>query len=285
MLDLAATIESILLQRIANDSLRLPAQPTIALKVRDALERGEEQFARLARTIAEDPLLAAEIVHAASAAAFGASHVTSLVAAMNRLGAVRLMRVVVEAMARQIFTSKDPKIAAEFARILEHSVAVAKVADGLGRAVDPAIVEDAFLVGLLHDLGKVVVANTLLAAEHSLTNLDRTRWRDDWLVCTHRLQRKVGVVLAERWRLSPSLASYLRLDDDFDASAPRSVVNVVRLANAVVKLQGLAAGPSDRDELEAMVEMGKLVCELDSDLVAEVVTEAMPSAPAIAAAR
>jgi HD-like signal output (HDOD) protein len=285
MHDLTATIEAILLQRIANDSLRLPAQPAIAIKVRDALDRGDVQFGRLARMIAEDPLLAAEIVHAASAAAFGASHVTSLVAAMNRLGAVRLMRVVVEALARQLFTSKDPKIAAEFARILEHSVAVAKVSDGLGRAVDPAIVEDAFLVGLLHDLGKVVVANTLLAAEHSLPNLDRARWRDDWLACTHRLQRKVGAVLAERWRLSPSLSSYLTLEDDFDATAPRSAVNVVRLANAAVKLQGLTAGPADRDELVAIVEMGKLVCELDGDLVTEVVTEALPAAPAVAAAR
>jgi hypothetical protein len=133
-----------------------------------------------------------------------------------------------------------------------------------------------------------VVANTLLAAEHSLPNLDRARWRDDWLACTHRLQRKVGAVLAERWRLSPSLSSYLTLEDDFDATAPRSAVNVVRLANAAVKLQGLTAGPADRDELVAIVEMGKLVCELDGDLVTEVVTEALPAAPAapaVAAAR
>jgi hypothetical protein len=104
----------------------------------------------------------------------------------------------------------------------------------------------------------------------------------------HRLQRKVGAVLAERWRLSPSLSSYLTLEDDFDATAPRSAVNVVRLANAAVKLQGLTAGPADRDELVAIVEMGKLVCELDGDLVTEVVTEALPAAPAapaVAAAR
>lgn len=268
-ISLATTLSQILLRKIEKGDLKIPVLPRLAVTIRNELEKEGVSFAMLARLIGQDPVLAALILQASSASAYGTSRATTLVQAVSRLGVVRLMRVVVEAMAHRIFVSKDRQIASDFRRILEHSLAVAQVSEVLAAAVVPNEADDAYLAGLMHDVGKVVVGNTLLAVEHQLGSKDREQWRSSWMevATATAIHQTVGTALARSWQLPSSVIDAMTLDQDYDMTRPRSVVNVVHLANAAVKQAGLAAGRGDQELNDAQVMMGKLLLELDDDVL------------------
>jgi HD-like signal output (HDOD) protein len=83
--------------------------------------------------------------------------------------------------------------------------------------------------------------------------------------------RTVGVSLAERWNLDPEVVASIRDLDEYDAADRTCVANVIRFANALVKLHGLPGGHVEQEETEALVLIGRSMLDLDEDAVARLI--------------
>ncbi len=252
--------------RIESDRLVLPAMPKVASGCLALLKDPDVATRRLVLVLETDPVFAVQISRAASTAAYGGQPARSLDTALSRLGINQLKVVVTEAAAHSLFTTPDRAIAARLAQVWSHSVAVAILARevaGLLHLPDPASV---YLTGLLHDVGKTVVATLLIEAE---AQLGKKGWIDaeQWSRVVDATHRSIGVALAEKWNLDPEVVAAVRDCQDYASTDRRCMANVVRFANALVKANGGAGGPVDLDKAQELVTIGRAVLELEEESV------------------
>ena len=141
---------------------RVPALSPTATQLLGRLARRHCEVHELAVLIERDPLLSAQILAIANSAAFGRAQPISSIQhaiAMIGLGAVRKF-----ALARSISNLFGKrKIAPSFSmtRFNLHSVATGMFLELLSDMAPLEDTEDAFLAGLFHDVGKLVIAVAL----------------------------------------------------------------------------------------------------------------------------
>lgn len=269
LVELGSRLETIVLRRLAEDRLVLPALPSAIGKCIALLQQSEGALKQVSAHLSRDPVLSAQLVRLASGAAHG-SPVRTVEQAVTRLGAQRVRAFLVEAGARKLFDSRAPSIAEAARGLWVHSLAVALLARDVAALCGSAEGETAYLAGLLHDVGKPVLASILLEAERMLAASRPTApWfkADAWLGAIQGVHRKVGVALAERWGLPDAVVAAIRDCGDFDSGDRLCAANFVRFANAVAKDKGLCVGPVDVDDARALVMVGRSMLGVDDEVL------------------
>ncbi len=161
---LAAQMETIILTRLAADRLVLPALPAAALKCIRLLKDPELSLKTAATAIEQDPVLTASLIRLTNSAAMATREpVKSVLSAVTKMGTGKLKTFLFEASANQLFESRDERIARSCRALWEHSVAVAMLAKDVVAFANAGDPDDAYLGGLLHDVGKPVVAVAAVA--------------------------------------------------------------------------------------------------------------------------
>jgi putative nucleotidyltransferase with HDIG domain len=251
---LTTELERIVMNRIASGRLTIPAMPATATRCLELLRDSDYDTRKLSAIIEAEPIMAALVLRAANAAAH-ATKLMDIERAIIRLGAKPLKTIVLEYVANQLFESSDPKIRAANQKIYVHSTTVAHLARDIAAFVH-VDGEVCYLAGLLHDIGKPLVAAMLLEAERKLA---KSGWLDSdaWTATIDRIHRPVGVALAEAWKLPDEITAAIRDCSDYDAGDRKSFGNIVRLANAIAKREGYVTGPVDRDDIDALVMVGR----------------------------
>lgn len=272
---LGERVRDIVLRRIAEDRLVLPAMPGHTARAVALLQQPEVTLRQVAELLAGDPVLAVQLVRLASGASMG-SPIRGVEQAVTRLGAQRLRTFLIESSARKLFESKDRSIAEAWRGLWSHCTAVALLARDVAALCGSDEGEVAYLAGLLHDVGKPVIASVLLEAER----LAGTRGRapgwvrgEAWLAAISEVHRPVGVALAERWGLPDPVVAAVRDCGDYDVAERTCVANFVRFANAVAKEQGLHVGPADLEEARALVMVGRSLLGVDDAVLARLVAD------------
>jgi len=192
------------LQRIGADhragKIPLPMLPTIALKVRQAVEDERLGTNDVARVIQLDPALTAQVVQAANSARFGGlPPVTSCHAAVARLGMRGVRDRVVAVSLHGVFNRPSRTTARRLHSLWQHSVRVAAISHvlgGIGPDLDP---ERALLAGLLHDIG---ILPLLAYAEEFPELLADERLLDRILA---RLRGQMGTLVLKAWDFDEDL--------------------------------------------------------------------------------
>src|SRR5512142_1533370 len=202
---LAAELRGILTKRIQADQLVVPTIPAVVQRVQEALrEPGSTVSRRGAEILQQDPFLATRALRLSLGAKGGAGvEKITLGDAVNKLGPRGLKALLVEASSQKVMLSRDAAIATTLRSVWEHSVAVATLARDVLALSGHADSEAAYLAGLLHDVGKPVVASILLEAERQMTELYNRPWIgcEEWIEVITQSHRAVGLALAEKWQL------------------------------------------------------------------------------------
>jgi putative nucleotidyltransferase with HDIG domain len=218
-----------------------------------------------------EPLLAARVLWEANTAAFGGVSVRTLDSAVIRIGAQRMKSLMVEHMAEDVFRSSDRKVAEANTKVWEHSVAVAIASRDIGAFIGNSDPEGCYLAGLLHDIGKPVIAAILSEVERKSagkTVIDVAVWHG--VIAT--AHRKVGTALATEWKLPAEVTSAIRDCSDYDPGERNSISNVVRLANALAKREGYSTAKESADDIDAMIMVGTSMLGTDEKLLSRLLT-------------
>ncbi len=270
--NVASKLTDIIKARIAGDRLVLPAMPQIAVECLRVIKDPRQTFKSVGQVIARDPLLSSRVLKLANSAAFpGLSPATTLESAVARMGIEGLSVILVQFSLYQAFTSKDERIRASFRGIWEHSLAVALIAKELTQKLVPSGPDPSatYLSGLLHDVGKPVVASMLAEAEKQISKGQKGAWVSEtvWRKIVAESHRPVGVLLARKWNLPPDVVQTLENCSAYDRQNPRTSANVIRLANGLAKRAGLYVGEVDRDEVERTIAAGQALVGLSNDTI------------------
>jgi len=269
---LVGELGRIVLGRIASGKLVLPVMPEVAQRCLATIRDPKFMQSKLTADLEREPLLAALIMRTAMSAANAGTNVRTLDQAVSAIGQQRLKSLIVEFMTRELFRSPNPRIQAAVKNVWQHSVAVAVLARDIAALTTGANSDVCYLAGLLHDVGKPVLAAMLLEAEKMLGK-DRPNWLDIgvWTSTIDSTHRKVGVALAAEWKLPEDVTAGIRECSEYDSANRTGAANIVRFANALAKREGYTTGPVDAADIDAMIMIGRSMIGADDNVIERLV--------------
>ncbi|AHF05661.1 hypothetical protein MARPU_16395 [Marichromatium purpuratum 984] len=138
----------------------LPSPPLVLLELLDAFVDDEVEFETLARICARDPSLTTRMLAIANSAAFRrrAPTFTALERVLVTLGLDTIKTIALTTALVQAFTPERPLSAATLAAFWRHALVTAALARALARTLSIDEPERLYLAGLLHDIGRLVIA-------------------------------------------------------------------------------------------------------------------------------
>jgi HD-like signal output (HDOD) protein len=271
----AAQMQKIVTTRIEQDKLTMPVIPAVALKCINLLRKPDFSLREAASLIEQDPLLATRVIRVANSAALATREPAQTVqAAVTKMGSQKLRTALLEASAQKVFESKDRRIAETFRKMWQHSLAVGGLARDTVGMFNAAEADMGYLAGLLHDIGKPIVAVMLLEAEKTIHDQrPSASWigSESWLAVVQSIHRKVGQMFAEKWGLPPAVQSGIRDCADYDNGDRLSIGNAVRFANALAKKYEMYVGSFDVEDVEALIMIGRSLLNIEEPIMMKLV--------------
>lgn len=223
---------------VAEAADRLAAPSAVVTGVLELLDQGTAPVRLIAARVAQSPEIAAQVLRLGNSALF-TEPVDTIERAVVRIGERTLRGLLLAATTYRLLEGAVAGYGFPRLYLLRHCGEVATMAQSLARRGPAAFVSQAYLAGLLHDLGKPILATvaeeravevgpggiTTIAQERELFGTDHA---------------KVGAWIARRWGLPEDLC--LAMERHHDAAPPgEAVARPVWLADIAVHA---AAGDS-----------------------------------------
>lgn len=224
----------------------LPPAPRVVPDLMKLLNQTDVDSSKIVRIISLEPSLTANVLRVCNSAFYGGSvPTTDLQEAVTRLGFQEVFRLVVAATGAKLLAAPQKGYGLDPGELWKHSVASAVAAQLMARKLgeDDNLV---FTATLLHDIGKVVLAQSI---EESYTRLIREAE-------THQLSllesekkllgvnhAEVGGRLLVRWKFSPNVVSAVTHHHaPKDAGSHQRLASFVYLGNMIAYFMGHGFG-------------------------------------------
>jgi HD-like signal output (HDOD) protein len=188
---------------LSTPGLVLPRPPTVALEIHELSRRPDSDIGKIAQLLAREPVLAARVLKLANSPLYrGEAPSTTLKQALTRVGLSAARDIVMEAALRMTIIRADG-MNKTLERVRRHSSGVAWISRAVARNT-PLEAENAFLVGLLHDIGLsigLVGAAEFLRLHKRPVRLTAARW-----FAVDQAHQALGQKVLEQWGVGPAMA-------------------------------------------------------------------------------
>lgn len=211
----------------------------------------------LVQVIGKDPVITVKVLRVVNSAYYNlATQITSIDHAVVFLGFNTIKNLALSIAAMSMLPSNH-LTGFDGPQYLLHSLVTAGIAKRLAQRVPDTDPNDCFIAGLLHDFGKVVVAQCMPSEYQSAVEI--SLWRETSL---HSALREVvgvdhfaiGAMLVERWRFAPQLIETIRHLDVANLK-DTDMIACVFAANQICKRLGVDFGGNP-----ALDVLPELVC-------------------------
>ena len=239
----------------------LPSLPKIYIRFRELMAR-KASFDEIVILLRNDIAISAELIKRSNSAYYkGFMANKSLEQALARMGYEASMQVVAELSIRKFFTMRTKKYRSLVENLWKHSISSAYAAEFLAKLMQLKLKGDPFLLGLLHDIGKLALLQIIADMERNgrfsggIHPIMLINILDDY-------HCQLGAKLLEKWRFadcyihpalyhnSPNPAPRAGRQTEIEAEYSNEF-KVTRFASQTANLMGydiLASGPADTDQ-------------------------------------
>ncbi len=188
----------------------LPTLPTLFHEVSEVTNDPRRSYGDISRIIERDQVITAKILKLINSAFYGMPRkITTVERSITLLGLDAIKNLILSASVFENFESQE-----EMKGLWLHALATAVAAKIIGQHIKYRDIEELFICGLLHDIGKVV--------QHKLypdeVKIIRERCRTDrTLYCEAEKEffddghARIGDALLSRWKLPERIKSVVRL--------------------------------------------------------------------------
>nr|WP_256260929.1 HDOD domain-containing protein [Shewanella sp. NIFS-20-20] len=220
-------------QAIADNILKLSSR---VIDIDNKLADPECDTDSLLKMLQQDPVISVEVLKLCNSPAFrrGSNDVTNLQQALVSLGRDQIRRFITSSMVKEVIDIKPIYYRRFGAQIWHHSLQVALLAGEM--AEDDG--DTAFLMGLLHDVGKIAIFKILIdafihadAGEQPRSNLFRQAMTSRSLV--------LSATLAKCWQLPAIYSEQLEILANVSGRPDSGMAAVIWRANAISEISML----------------------------------------------
>ncbi|RMF61850.1 MAG: HDOD domain-containing protein [Calditrichaeota bacterium] len=133
---------------------KLPACPKIIPQAIKLSQNPETPISAYEKLIAQDPALVAEVLRSVNSPFYGLRNkVSSLRLALSIIGLQEIFRIILNASFHKTFKKTFQKLSYNFDTFWAHSQYTANAAYILAKSFQPEAASEAYIAGLLHDIG------------------------------------------------------------------------------------------------------------------------------------
>jgi len=224
-------------------SMELPVLPATAQKVLSLMADPDVSIEKIKRLIATDPGLTTKILKVANSAFYGSQrNIQNLTQAILMLGLNSVRNLVVATSMKNVYKRFGLAEKLLWEQLLGSALASNIIAKQT-RVSDP---EDAFIGGLLHDIGKVVLNNEFPEAFAKVMEKvynDGVPFEKAESEVFEMSQRKVGSIVVKKWGFPENLEMLLTYFDDPELISKEryiyNLVTIIKLADAMCQKIGM----------------------------------------------
>lgn len=197
------------IKRITESIIGLPTLPTVVSKMIELVDNPRTSAASLSRLISTDQALTARLLKLANSAYYGFPREISTVnMAIVVLGFNTVKDMGLSLSVFDAFKNQENTPSFDIAKFWEHSIACGIASRMLARNYRSRFAGEAFVAGLLHDIGKVILnqyfhKEFVMIMEKTSGGMTLEEAEDSVIGIRHS---QIGAWLAEKWNL-PKLIS------------------------------------------------------------------------------
>jgi putative nucleotidyltransferase with HDIG domain len=272
-------------RKILDDHKELSSLPQVLSEVIKVANNPKSSVGELARVVMKDPGLTAKLLRVVNSSYYAPiSEISSVKQAVVSLGIRTVTAIALSSSIYSLVNRVDSKI--DRKKFWRHSLEVALAARAIARAVGHKPVEEAFVAGLLHDIGALVLEASfpdsfasiwkLVEAGENLTKIEERNWNTN--------HARVGQFLLAQWKIPVDICEAVgRHHDEFaenDNTDETRLGRIIALANRISKFKSYNMPPVDeqliyqRKILTASLGMSQSALgDVERSLVSEVVAE------------
>jgi putative nucleotidyltransferase with HDIG domain len=240
-------MSEITLEMVVADLDQLPALPEVVQDLMEYLQLTEVDVAQVAYRIARDPALAAKLLHVANSSFYGLQRqVATIPDALTVLG-LRAVGTLVTGAAVATHFQGLVVVGYDQRAFWLHSAGTALCARALARELDVNM-ENSFTAGLLHDIGRLILAARFPEKFHSVA-IYRAE-HDCYPIEAEQAvlgfdHTQIGAALAMRWKFPAEITAAIASHHKPMDMTANSLVDLVHLADVMAHVLEFPGGDDD----------------------------------------
>jgi len=226
-----------ILQKFSSGKLVPPAMPQIVFELRNIIKRPDSSVNDLTEVIERDPVISLRLISVAKSPVYkGHGDVKSVQAAIPRLGFKETMSVVVAIANKSLYEVRAPQFRVLLDKLWVHSLVSAYASKLIAQILSLSDPETIFLMGLTHDVGKVV----LLRAFAEIPQEEKLK-AEAILPAIQEAHQSVGNMLLKRWGFGEEFTRVVALHEgsNFSDQTNKEIL-IVHLANLMTRKMGFS---------------------------------------------
>lgn len=254
-----------IITRFKRGEINLPTLPQIHSKFKELVDAGAN-IQDIAEFLKSDAAITSKLISISNSSYYrGVVENRTLDQAISRLGLETTQQTVNAIANHELYLAKDRKYTDLMDRLWEHALSCAHAAQIVTESLRISLQEDPFTLGLLHDIGKLLLVQVVGEMEKKTSEAVESRELFQVLGAYHD---KAGAVLLKRWCFSEiyvnvALRHHL---DEIDSSSRELMV--IHFANILVRAMGYGLDDPGYEDLSAVPSAQEL--GLNSDMIAHV---------------
>ncbi len=228
------------LRLAVENASNLPTLPTIVQKIIEMVDSSETTGRQLGAEISKDQVLSAKVLKLVNSGFYGFSEpITAISHAVTMLGFNTVKSLVLSSSVLDLMDQALPGL-------WDHSLACARTCNIIAAHLERADAEEVSTIGLLHDLGKVVLHQSMPT---EFQQVGRRVDKLDMLFCEAEEvvlganHGEIGGWLLEKWMLPPSLVEPIIDHHDFRPNRDHAErTALLHLADILCRAEGFGNG-------------------------------------------
>jgi putative nucleotidyltransferase with HDIG domain len=217
------------------------------MQVLRAADDDRSNMADVAKAISRDQALTGRVLRLANSSYYGAIRTISTVSdAVVILGLRTVRNLAVAASCQELLAEELSGYQMGHGELWRHSYCSALLAQSLSKRVRYPIAEEAFVAGLLHDVGKALLSVHLRSQFHKVIHLVSTK-RIPFIDAEREVlgfdHAEVGARMLQKWNLPVSLVHAVRYHHaPLSAKQPTALTCLVHIADVACLMLGVGLG-------------------------------------------
>jgi putative nucleotidyltransferase with HDIG domain len=237
-----------LAERLKSNRIQFPIMPDIAIQIDKLFKEKEDiDINEISEIIKSDPALTMRLISISNSAYYrGAMSIKTLEEAIMRLGMKETQNYLLLLTTKSLFASDTAPFNKFLDRLWIHSIATAEASRQLGKLLDYPDLNHLFTLGMLHDMGKMLLLQVLFELHKNDRDMDEANIME----VVDAQHMAFGATLMRKWNL-PSEFSYTAEQHHTIAEGGKysQPFLIVCLANQITRILGYSLKEDTGDDL------------------------------------
>ncbi len=227
-------------EKLHDDRTVLPVFDKTGFQIQQEVAGPDPDVNRIERLVTGDQALTSEVLKTANSAFYkGLTKVSTVKAAIVRLGTSEISNLVMLATQHKQYTARDPRIKTMMQKLWRHAVGCAIGAQWAAREYGfKDLAREAFTAGLLHDVGKLLLFSVI----ESIQKDDEVALHSDESLLSEIMENfhtAHGYMLLQNWNLPDHYCTIARDHHLAEFDRNNYLLMIVRLVNQACHKLGI----------------------------------------------